>query len=68
MDKTTSLKRRSFLISLGLGGAGAAAGVIGGKSLMEKQAATGGEQESDKKSKGYRLTEHVKNYYRTTRI
>lgn len=68
MDKATNLKRRGFLISLGLGGAGAAAGVIGGAALMEKQSAPGGERESDKQTKGYRLTEHVKNYYRTTRI
>lgn len=63
--KTTNLKRRGFLVSVGLGSAGAAAGVIGGKALMDKAIATGSKPDSEK---GYRLSEHVQNYYRTTRI
>jgi hypothetical protein len=63
--KTTNLKRRGFLVSVGLGSAGAAAGVIGGKALMGKAIDTEGKPASEK---GYRLSEHVQNYYRTTRI
>lgn len=63
--KTTNLKRRGFLVSVGLGGAGAAAGVIGGKALMEKAATTESKPDA---GKGYRLSEHVQNYYRTTRV
>lgn len=63
--KTTNLKRRGFLVSVGLGGAGAAAGVIGGKALMDKTAVAAGKPAAEK---GYRLSEHVQNYYRTTRV
>lgn len=63
--KTTNLKRRGFLVSLGLGGAGAAAGMIGGSALMDKAAPREGKTGP---GKGYRLSEHVLNYYRTTRV
>ena len=63
--KTTNLKRRDFLLSVGLGSAGAAAGVIGGKVLIDK--AVSAENKPDS-GKGYRLSEHVQNYYRTTRV
>lgn len=64
-SKTTNLKRRGFLVSVGLGGAGAAAGVIGAKTMLEQPAGSPGKQAS---AKGYRLSEHVQNYYRTTRV
>jgi len=63
--KTTNLKRRDFLLSVGLGSAGAAVGVIGGKALIDKAVSV--ESKSDS-GKGYRLSEHVQNYYRTTRV
>lgn len=63
--KTTNLKRRGFLVTVGLGGAGAAAGVIGGKALMDQANAAAGKPDA---GKGYRLSEHVQNYYRTTRV
>lgn len=64
-DNTTNLRRRDFLRSVGLGGAGAAAAVIGGKALIDKAASTENKAGS---GKGYRLSEHVQNYYRTTRV
>lgn len=63
--KTTNLKRRNFLLSLGVGGAGAAAGAIGGKAILTRQA---GPTAKEPSSKGYRLSEHVQNYYRTMRV
>jgi len=57
------LSRRNFLVALGAGGASATV------ALMPKES-----KESDEKSataessKGYRLTEHVKNYYRTAKV
>ncbi|MBA3902772.1 MAG: formate dehydrogenase [Rhodocyclaceae bacterium] len=63
--KTINPKRRGFLVSVGLGGAGAAAGMIGGKALMDKATAP---QSKPDAGKGYRLSEHVQNYYRTTRV
>ncbi len=62
---TTNLKRRGFLLTVGLGGAGAAAGVIGGKVLSDTPAAA---PDKAAAAGGYRLSEHVQNYYRTTRV
>ena len=69
MDKKTisslQLKRREFLLTLGLGGAAAAA-AVGGRLIT---AATDDDQEKKQPaSQGYRLTGHVQNYYRTPRI
>lgn len=63
--KTTNLKRRDFLLSVGLGSAGAAAAVIGCKALIDKPVSTESKPGS---GKGYRLSEHVQRYYRTTRV
>lgn len=63
--KTTNLKRRNFLLTAGLGSAGVAAGAIGGKVLLDKTAAVPVKEDA---AKGYRLSEHVLNYYRTTRV
>jgi hypothetical protein len=66
MSKHTDVKRRNFLLTLGLGGAGAAAAVVGTRALApdSRQAAEPGTTPG----KGYQLTEHVRNYYRTTRV
>jgi hypothetical protein len=68
MSDSANLKRRNFLLGVGMGGAGAAAGVLGVKAVLDAR----GQGESDKKETasrgGYRMTEHVANYYRTTRI
>ncbi|HEX6828649.1 MAG TPA: formate dehydrogenase [Burkholderiales bacterium] len=61
----TNAKRRKFMMALGLGGAAAAAAaltVTGGKA--EKGVTAGGKGQS----KGYQLTEHVRDYYRTCRV
>ena len=64
--KATDHKRRRFLLALGAGGAGSAA--------VATQTALGGPVapaeipgESDS-GQGYRETEHVRDYYATTRI
>lgn len=65
MKTSTSLRRREFLLSVGLGGAGAAAALIAGKSGQDAKKA------ADTKAgggSGYRVTEHIRNYYRTTRV
>lgn len=58
------LTRRNFL--LGAGAAGAA-GVAAIATKATQPAATGTTVKQDAR-KGYELTEHVQNYYRTTRI
>jgi hypothetical protein len=57
--------RRRFLVSLGVGGAGAAAVTAGAlpAAATAQVAAPATDQDS-----AYRETEHVRDYYRTTRI
>jgi len=59
-------RRRKFLLSAGIGGAGAVAAVAGGTLLSpapaEEPAA------SPRAGSGYQATAHVWNYYRTARI
>jgi hypothetical protein len=63
--KTTDLKRRRFLFALGAGGAGAAA--VATTALRAPVAVTAVEGDADA-GQGYRETEHVRDYYATTRI
>jgi anaerobic selenocysteine-containing dehydrogenase len=63
MSKAT-VSRRKFLTTLGVGTAAAAAAVAARQGSDAKQAPA-----ADKKQgKGYQLTEHVKNYYRTAKV
>jgi hypothetical protein len=57
--------RRNFLIALGLGGAGAVAGAVAGEKPQPAQPAANTEQPG---SKAYRVSAHIRNYYRTTRV
>ncbi len=65
MTTKPSSSRRKFLATLGVGGAAAAAVALtqqGGQPepTSDKTAAPQG--------KGYQLTEHVRNYYRTAKV
>ena len=63
--KTTKAKltRRNFLLAAG---AGSAAGVA---AIVAKPDSPGTSQDKSLESKkGYQLTEHVRNYYRTAKI
>lgn len=64
-EKNSKVSRRSFLLSVGAGGAaGAAALVVGNKTSAPAQNAS-----NDKRSaRGYAETAHVRNYYRTTKV
>jgi gas vesicle protein len=66
MEKT-NFKRRNFLLGLGLGGVGAAAALLAGKSAAAPEAETA-VVETPQAGKGYRLSEHVQTYYRKARI
>jgi len=57
------LSRRSFLLAMGAGGAAATAALVskdGEKPAKKAEAVSA--------SQGYRLTEHIKNYYRTAKV
>ena len=64
--KTTHprLSRRNFILAAAAGTAAGAAAVV-----AQKDSASGaGKDSSPESKKGYQLTEHVRNYYRTAKI
>jgi hypothetical protein len=65
VTESTDLKRRRFLLALGAGSAGAAAVVAQPLAQPLVQSATEGATDGQK---GYRETEHIRDYYATTRI
>ncbi|MBC7944169.1 MAG: twin-arginine translocation signal domain-containing protein [Burkholderiales bacterium] len=66
-SKTTSTSRRKFIATLGLGGAAAAVAVVlKGQAEPEKLAA--GSASDKPADNGYKLTSHIRNYYRTTQV
>ena len=62
---STDLKRRRFLFSLSAGGVGAAAASV---AALPGSAAADDGAAPDKVDSGYRETQHIRDYYRTTRI
>lgn len=60
------LSRRNFLLSIGAGGAATAAAVVA-KTAPEAPAAVSGSG-NKRAGRGYHVTAHVKNYYRTTKV
>ena len=66
MAETKSrLSRRNFLLAVGAGSAGAAAAMLA-KSVPQSK--TKAQAEDETESKGYRASEHIRNYYRTTKV
>jgi len=64
-EKNSKLSRRSFLLSVGVGGAaGAAALVAQNKRAAPTQAAS----DAKRAAQGYQESAHVQNYYRTTKV
>ena len=59
----SKLSRRNFLLAAGAGGVAATAALVGKgpQTPLKKNEAVSG-------SKGYHLTEHIRNYYRTTKV
>jgi hypothetical protein len=65
-EQKTGSNRRKFLVGATLGSAGAvAAAVVGG---MATDVITTAAVEPAKKPKGYHETDHIRQYYETTRI
>ncbi len=65
MTTKPSSSRRKFLAALGVGGAAAAAAVITQQTGQPEQSSG---KTVAPQGKGYQLTEHVRNYYRTAKI
>ena len=65
MKTTRPNTRRKFLLAAGLGGAGAVAAV----ATARKGADAGAKEASaETKADGYRVTEHIAKYYKTTEV
>lgn len=63
-QKKAILSRRNFLFTVGAGGAATAAAIVG-----KNAATTPGSASRDKRAtSGYKVSEHINNYYRTTRV
>lgn len=65
MSEQSKIGRRTFFAGLGLAAVAGVAAKISSKSAVPDLAEP---VTSDPKDKGYRLTEHIKKYYRTTTI
>ena len=58
------LSRRNFLLTVGVGGAATAAAIVAktsGTQAVEKE-------KSKHTTRGYHASEHINNYYRTTKV
>ena len=63
--KHSKLSRRNFLLAAGTSGAAAAA-AIAAKALPQAQPAA--TDEGKKKTRGYHVSAHINNYYRTAKV
>ena len=63
--KTTRTNRRKFLMAAGLGGAGAVAAVVAGKPAAGRAEKTAS---AAPQADGYRVTDHIQKYYKTTEV
>ena len=65
-QKKAVLSRRNFLLTVGAGGAATAAAIVATKApapALDKS------DKSDKRAtSGYKVSEHINNYYRTTKV
>ena len=64
-DRTKRLSRRNFLLAVGVGGAATAAAVVAAKSTPVP---TDLDKNDKRATRGYQASEHVNNYYRTTKV
>jgi hypothetical protein len=64
MRPQNKLSRRNFLLAVGAGGA------VATTALVAKQGSDGAETVANEPQtgKGYRVTQHIRNYYRTTKV
>ena len=63
-QKKAILSRRNFLVTIGAGGAAAAAAVVG----KQASSPSGAGSKDKRATSGYKVSEHINNYYRTTKV
>ena len=59
----SKLSRRNFLLAVGAGGASATVALVANKNGAPVK-----EEKTSGNAQGYRLTEHIRNYYRTAKV
>ena len=62
-DRTKRLSRRNFLLTVGAGGAATAAAIVANKTTNPASPDKG-----KRATRGYHASEHINNYYRTTKV
>ena len=63
-EKKVKLSRRNFLLTVGASGAAA-----GAAAMVAKTPGEAAPQPGDKRAtRGYQASEHINNYYRTTKV
>jgi hypothetical protein len=58
-----TLSRRRFLVAAGAGGAATAAAIV-----TTKGPAPAGQAKDKRATRGYRMSAHINNYYRTAKV
>jgi shikimate 5-dehydrogenase len=64
-ERIRRLSRRNFLLTVGAGGAATAAAIVAKNALSSATTTT---DKSKRATRGYHASEHVNNYYRTTKV
>ena len=64
-QRAKKLSRRNFLLAAGAGGVATAAAIVTTLSPPTKPIAASNDKRA---TRGYHATEHVNNYYRTTKV
>lgn len=62
-ERTKRLSRRNFLLTVGAGGAATAAAIV-----AKTPASPQSPDKSKRATRGYHASEHIGNYYRTTKV
>lgn len=62
-EKKAKLSRRNFLLTVGAGGAATAAAIVTSNTTPTAKSGEG-----KRATRGYHASEHVNNYYRTTKV
>jgi len=63
-ERTQRLSRRNFLLAVGAGSAATAVAIVT-KNVPQAQPAS---RQNKRTTRGYHASEHVNNYYRTTKV
>jgi hypothetical protein len=64
-ERTKRLSRRNFLLTAGAGSAVAAAAIVTKNNTSPSASGSGKDKRA---TRGYHASEHINNYYRTTKV